>query len=206
MGGRSVRHGRAPERDAKATRFVSSAAAVAAQRLERGPARVDGRLVVLVRLDVEVLPADRAQAGTVGAAEDLVGEAQPDQVARPRVEVEVALDDVLGAQLVVRAGVRRLVLAGLDVDAMPRRLRGTACTAPPPSPRSARRKTSPVDARWTTSSAGISSADSAYSWPPSENGSTDEPDGLAMLLAGSEPQPAKREPRPWCERSASRCS
>ena len=36
-----------------------------------------------------------------------------------------------------------------------------------------RRKTSPVDARWTTSSAGISSADSAYSWPPSENGSTE---------------------------------
>ena len=85
-------------------------ASVAAQRLERRPARVDRRILVDVRLDVEILSAHRAEPGAVGTAEDLVGETQRDLVARPRPEIELPFDDVLRAELLVRSGVGRLVL------------------------------------------------------------------------------------------------
>ncbi len=65
-----------------------------------------------------------------------------------------------------------------------------------------RRKTSPVAARWTTSSAGISPGVSRVQLAAERNGSTDSCDGLAVLLAGSEPQRAKGEPRHGRERSA----
>ena len=92
---------------------------VGAQRLERGPPRVRRRLVVLVGLDVQVLPAHRAEAGTVGPAEDLVGDGERDEVTHPVVEDELPVHDVLRLQLFVRAGVGRLVLLGVDahVDA-----------------------------------------------------------------------------------------
>ena len=59
-----------------------------AQRFERGPARVGGRLLVRVRLVVQVLAALGAEAGAVGAAEDLVRQRERDRVARPLRDVE----------------------------------------------------------------------------------------------------------------------
>src|SRR5258708_27191230 len=67
---------------------------VFAKRLERTPARGRGLLDMLVRLDVQVLAAHGAEAGTVGAAEDLLGEGKRDCVARPFGELELVLDDV----------------------------------------------------------------------------------------------------------------
>ena len=67
---------------------------------ERGPARIGVALEVLVRLDVQVLPADRAEPGAVRPAEDLVRELERDRVARPRAELEVVAHDVVGVELV----------------------------------------------------------------------------------------------------------
>ena len=110
---RSVRHGRAPER---APTVAASVARVAAQRLERRPARVDRLVVVLVRLHVQVLAADGAEPCAVGSAEELVGHLERELVASPGADVEVPLDDVLRPQLVVPGRVGRLVLLGVDQD------------------------------------------------------------------------------------------
>ncbi len=80
-----------------------------AERLEGGPARVGALVDVLVRLDVEILAADRAEAGAVVAAEDLIGQRKRDLVVRPGREVELVVDEVLGP-LVLALGLRRLVL------------------------------------------------------------------------------------------------
>src|SRR5215211_174509 len=77
---------------------------------ERGPARVGLDLVVRVPLHVEVLPADRAEPGAVGAAEDLVGQPEDERVPRPGGEVETVVHDVRRPQLLGFAGARRLVL------------------------------------------------------------------------------------------------
>jgi hypothetical protein len=69
---------------------------------------------VLVRLLVQVLATERAEACAVGAAENLVRQGQRDRVARPRREVEVAVDDIGRAQLVRIVRVRRLVLASRE--------------------------------------------------------------------------------------------
>src|SRR6185503_15498946 len=79
-----------------------------------GPARVRLGLAVLVRLVVEVLAADRAEAGAVGPAEDLVRQLERDRVARPGREVELVVLDVDRPQLLVVARARRLVLARRD--------------------------------------------------------------------------------------------
>src|SRR5918999_2283717 len=49
--------------------------------LERRPARVELLLGVLVRLDIQVATANRAEAGAVGPAEDLFRQRERDQVA-----------------------------------------------------------------------------------------------------------------------------
>ncbi len=53
---------------------------------ERRPARIAVLFLVLVRLDVQVLPAHRAQARAVVPAQDLLGHSERDRVARPRVQ------------------------------------------------------------------------------------------------------------------------
>src|SRR6266542_6683631 len=55
---------------------------------ERRPARVGLRLFVLVRLRVQVLAADRTEAGAIRFAEDLVRELECERVAGPAREVE----------------------------------------------------------------------------------------------------------------------
>ena len=89
----SVRHGRAPER----ALTVALRAVLGTESLEGRPPRVDRLVGVLVRLDVQVLPAERAKAGAVGAAQDLVGEPERHLVPRPRTDVELAVGDVLAA-------------------------------------------------------------------------------------------------------------
>src|SRR5207245_5439304 len=84
-----------------------------AERLERGPTGICRRLLVLVRLDVQILAADGAEPGAVGAAQDLVRQRERDRVAGPRREVERLVADVGRAQLLV-PGLRRVVLAPLD--------------------------------------------------------------------------------------------
>ena len=80
------------------------------QLAERGPARVDRLLDVLVRLDVEILAADGTEPGAVGVVEDLLGQREHDFVARPRREVELVVVDVL-RPLLLALGLRRLVFA-----------------------------------------------------------------------------------------------
>ena len=81
---------------------------------KRRPAGVRLRLDVVVRLVVQVLDADRAEAGAVGAAENLVRQLQCQGVARPGREVEPVVLEVRRAQLLVTLGRRRLVLARRD--------------------------------------------------------------------------------------------
>jgi hypothetical protein len=69
---------------------------------------------VRVRLVVQVPAANRAEAGAVGAAEDLVRERERGRVARPAREVEAVVDGVLRRELLGVAGARRLVLARRD--------------------------------------------------------------------------------------------
>src|SRR4051794_27970397 len=82
---------------------------------EGGPARVGAVDVVLVRLEVEVAAADRAEPRAVGAAEDLLRQGEDERVARPRAEVEALVREVRGLQLLVALGVRRLVLREVEV-------------------------------------------------------------------------------------------
>jgi len=60
-----------------------------------------------VRLVVQVLAADLAEPGAVGAAEDLVGQCERDRIAGPGRDGEHVALDVLGRHLLV---VRLLVL------------------------------------------------------------------------------------------------
>ena len=94
----------------------SALARLAPQGLEGGPARVDGLLLVRVRLDVEILAADGAEAGAVWPAEDLVGHREGDLVSRPGRDVELAVRQVLRAELLVRARIARLVFLRVDLD------------------------------------------------------------------------------------------
>ena len=73
-------------------------------------------LLVLVRLVVQILAADRTEAGAVGAAQDLVRQGKRDRVARPGREIEVVIVQVRRPQLVGAVGIRRLVLARSDRD------------------------------------------------------------------------------------------
>ena len=61
-------------------------------------------------LDVQVLPADRAEAGAVLPAEDLLRKLERHGVASPGAQLEVLVDDVVGAQLV---GGRRIEVVEL---------------------------------------------------------------------------------------------
>jgi len=70
---------------------------------------------VLVRLVVQVLAALAAEAGAVGAAEDLVGQRERDRVARPLRQLEVVADHVLRLHLFV-IGLFVLVLARVDAQ------------------------------------------------------------------------------------------
>src|SRR5581483_9274356 len=90
-----------------------SRSAPLAKRLEGRPARVALRLLVRVRLLVQVLPADAAEAGAVGPAEDLVRELERHRVARPLGDVEIRARDVLRRHLLVLR-VLVLVLARPD--------------------------------------------------------------------------------------------
>lgn len=70
---------------------------------------------MVVRLDVQVPAADRAETRAVGPAEDRVGKTEGDLVARPGTDVELAVGDVLAAELLVAPGVGRLVLLRVDL-------------------------------------------------------------------------------------------
>jgi hypothetical protein len=52
-----------------------------------------------VRLDVQILAADRAEAGAVGCVQDLIGQARGRSRRAPSGELELVVDDVLAAQL-----------------------------------------------------------------------------------------------------------
>ena len=56
---------------------------IVAKAAQRVPAGVGALLHVLVRLDVQVLPAHRAETGAIGIAEDLLGDLERDRVAEP---------------------------------------------------------------------------------------------------------------------------
>jgi tRNA (cmo5U34)-methyltransferase len=73
---------------------------------------------VLVRLGigvVERLAADGAEAGAVVAAEGLRGKRQNEGVVGPAAEIEVSVDDVRAAELLVFGG-RLVYLAGVDLE------------------------------------------------------------------------------------------
>src|SRR5262249_22646879 len=85
-----------------------------AQAFERRPARVGRLVLVRVRLLVQVLATGRAEAGAVGAAEDLVRQRERDRVTRPAGQVEAVVDEGRRPQLVRPVRIRRLVLARRD--------------------------------------------------------------------------------------------
>src|SRR5438067_9220974 len=69
-----------------------------------GPAGIGRVDLVLVRLEVQVEPADRTEPGTVRAAEDLVRKRQHEPVAGPARQVEPVLGDVRHRPLLDAAG------------------------------------------------------------------------------------------------------
>ena len=109
---------------------------------ERGPARVGLGLAVVVRLVVQVLAADRAEAGAVGLAEDLVRQLERDRVARPGREVELVVLEVDRAQLLVVARARRPGTRAPRRARRARRPRGSGSTGRAAARRSAARRPS----------------------------------------------------------------
>ena len=165
---------------------------VRAERLERRPTRIGRRHFVLVRLEVQVLPADGAETRAIGAAEDLVRDVESDEVTHPGADVEVAVDEVLRPQLLVppgstawysRASTRRSTPAGAR-----QRMHG-------PSSRieNASRNTSPLTARWTTSSAGTSPGVGDVRLTAERQRLDRHRERLTVLLAGSKSKRAERE-------------
>src|SRR5687768_1500787 len=96
----------------------SPSASVALRHLQLaqlGPAGV-GASPVLVRPRLgalEALPADRAEALAVGAAEDLDRHREDQRVVGPAPDIEQAVGDVGACQLLV-VGARLVDLAGVD--------------------------------------------------------------------------------------------
>jgi DNA-binding transcriptional LysR family regulator len=66
---------------------------------------------VLVRLEVQILPTDRAEPCAVGLAEDLLGQLERDRVACPGAQIEVVVDHVIGSPLVSGPGLGVVELA-----------------------------------------------------------------------------------------------
>ena len=87
-----------------------------AEALERRPARIAGDILVRVRLDVQVLAADRAETGAVGVVEDLIRQRERDRVASPGRQLELIVDHVLAPKLLVALRGRRVVLPRVDAD------------------------------------------------------------------------------------------
>src|SRR5919201_3935302 len=87
-----------------------------AQLRERGPAGVGLRLAVVVRLLVQILAADRAEARAVGPAQDIVRQREADQVPRPGGQVEPVLVEIRVAELFGLARTRRLVLPPREIE------------------------------------------------------------------------------------------
>ena len=107
---------------------------------------------MVVRLVVQVLAADRAETGAVGAAEDLVRQLERERVARPGGEVELVVLDVGRPQLFVLGIVRVVFPAeiGRSSTASSRQRKQGPCRRT----WKASSKTVPVDARVIVSSAG----------------------------------------------------
>src|SRR5437764_14344051 len=84
------------------------------QLREGGPAGVELLVLVDVRIDVQVAPADGAEARAVGTAEDLVRELEDERVSRPVGEIELILREIRRPEL-VGVGTRRLVLTRCDL-------------------------------------------------------------------------------------------
>ncbi len=70
---------------------------------------------MLVRLEVEVLPANGTEPGTVGTAEDFVRQRKRDRVVSPGGEVEPVVLEVL-RPLLVSLRLRGLVLAKAELE------------------------------------------------------------------------------------------
>src|SRR6478609_595433 len=69
---------------------------------QRIPARIGlGRGAVVLAAGLEPHAAAGAQAGAVGAAQDLAREREDERVAHPAVDVELVVGQVLAAELVV---------------------------------------------------------------------------------------------------------
>src|SRR5205085_5170562 len=72
--------------------------------------------LVRMRLVVRVLAANRAEAGTLGTAQDLLRNRERESVTRPRAEIELVVHDVLRTQLLRFARTRRLIFARVDLE------------------------------------------------------------------------------------------
>ena len=169
--GRRPLRGHVDDRRSASTVLTGSSRA-AAQLVERGPARIRGELVVRVRLLVQILAAHRAQAGAVGAVQDLLRQLERERVARPGREVERVVRDVRRLELLVAARVRRPGTRSRGSSARSR------CRARQrkhgPCRLHAERElyTLPDVAFVIVSSAGTSAGTGRYSCPPSTSGSS----------------------------------
>ena len=138
-----------------------------AQLLERRPARIDPLFLVHVRLDVQVLATDRAQAGAVGLVQRIFSGRSSASASRAHAERSSLSSATYGVrQLVDSAGVRRLVLARRDrpVD---HRVAQAAVARPVEAGEERRaRRPFPCARGVIVSSAGTVPGTGRYRWPP----------------------------------------
>jgi hypothetical protein len=80
------------------------ASELVAEALESLPAWVELSVRVLVRLEIQVLPADRTEPGAIGLAQDLFGQLERDRISCPGAQIEAVVDHVVRSPLVPRPG------------------------------------------------------------------------------------------------------
>src|SRR5688500_15960676 len=147
---------------------------------------------MVVRFDVQVLPAGRAEPRAVGPAENLVGDGERELVARPGADVELALHDVLRLQLGVSRPVDRLVLLRLDLDVEAR-----GCEAANARPVETRPEAEPEDVAGRRplddELGGRDARGRLVQLAPEAQRLERQLERLTVLLTGSEPEPAEGE-------------
>ena len=165
---------------------LSAVGGVGAQRLERGPARVVAASSCSCGSTFRSLPHTGQRPAQSGRQRIWSGTSARRGRAAQASRSSVPVDDVLRAQLFVR---RR----GRSPGTPARRPRsptpaGARQRMHGPSSRVAKasRSTSPLAARWTTSSAGTSRGVGAYASPPNRERLERQRERLAVLLAGAE--------------------